>query len=230
MQLNTLEKKSRNILIRVAQGKLNTHYPRLITYKEFWELISDKKWGRGQRTKVVDIITKISSFDIDNGLPPLNELVVVKKTGLPGEEWSSIKRYIKKRSGKTPAYKNHKQAQQACWEYWSSYQRKINTESEAEEGASIDKTVTFRSRNRALIAERKKKDKNTCQACGYKIISNGKNIIDVHHKYPLSSQAGIRVTSIDDLVCLCPNCHRIAHSMKFPLSVKEIVSELEGSS
>ncbi|NOR51771.1 MAG: hypothetical protein GQ470_04050 [Gammaproteobacteria bacterium] len=230
MQLNTLEKKSRNILIQVAQGKLDTHFPRLITYKEFWELISDKKWGRGQRSKVVQIITRISAADILNGAPPLNELVVVKKTGLPGEEWPSIRGYIKKLSKSKPPYKNHKEAQQACWEYWGAEGNKNCTDKEAEEGLATDKTVKFRSRNRALVAERKKKDKNACQACGYKQRVNGKYIIDVHHKYPLSSGDAVRVTSINDLICLCPNCHRIAHTMKFPLSLAKIKNVVNKSS
>lgn len=230
MGLSALEIKSRNILIRVAQGKLSTHFPRLITYKEFWELISDKKWGRGQRSKVVQIITRISAADIANGAPPLNELVVVKKTGLPGEEWSSIRSYIKNLSGNNPPYKNHKEAQQACWEYWGTSGNKACSDKEAEEGVAIDKTIKFISRNRALVAERKQKDRNKCQACGYKQLVNGKYIIDVHHKYPLSRNEGIRVTSVDDLVCLCPNCHRIAHTMKFPLTIEQIKHVVNKSS
>ncbi len=230
MQLNTIEKKTRTLLIRVAQGKKQTIFPRLITYKELWENISEEKWGRGRKNRIVDIITKISAFDIDNGLPPLNELVVVKKTGLPGEEWSGIKSYIKKRSGKTSPYRSHIEAQQACWEYWSSEVNATNTEGKVEEGVAQDKTVVFRKRNQTLVAERKKRDKNTCQACGYKMRAHGKYIIDVHHKYPLSASEGARVTSVKDLVCLCPNCHRIAHTKKFPLSPEEISRVIERGS
>ncbi len=229
MQLNTVEKRTRNILIRVARGKLTTHYPRLITYKELWELISDKKWGRGQKDKIVEIITKISAIDIEDNLPPLNELVVVKKTKEPGEPWQSIRKYIKKRSGKFPPYNSHIEAQQACWEHWSTVNNQTNSEDQVEEGLAQDKTVTFRKRNKALVLEAKKRDEYKCQACGYKKKVNDKYIIDAHHKYPLGGINGVRVTSLADLICLCPNCHRIAHTTKFPLPLNEITSAHKNS-
>jgi 5-methylcytosine-specific restriction endonuclease McrA len=229
MKLNVKEKKARKILIDVAMGKRETKFPRLITYKEFWELISKDKWGQGQQSKIVDVITKISAVDIEDSLPPLNEIVVLGKTQEPSESWSSIRKYIKSRSGTLPKFKSHKEAQQACWEYWSTTNNPTNTPLGVEEGIAQDKTVKFRSRNKVLVAERKALDKSACKACGYKMVVNGRDIIDVHHKYPLSDGEGVRVTSIEDLICLCPNCHRISHSKKFPLSVKEIKSELKRS-
>ena len=228
MKLTPKEKEVRNFLIRVAKGEVQTLFPRLITYKELWGEISDEVWGQGQQRKIVGFITKISAYDIEHGRPPLNEIVVLKKTKEPSEEWDSIRNYIKSRSGKYPPFKTHKEAQAACWTYWSSSKNKESSESEVEEGLAGDKTVKFRKRNKRLVIERKKKDNNTCQCCGFRLKIQDKYIIDVHHKYPLSGSDDVRVTSLDDLVCLCPNCHRVSHTRSFPLSeieVKELITK-----
>jgi 5-methylcytosine-specific restriction protein A len=34
--------------------------------------------------------------------------------------------------------------------------------------------------------------------------------------------SGARITKVSDLICLCPTCHRIAHTKAYPLSVKKI--------
>jgi hypothetical protein len=91
---------------------------------------------------------------------------------------------------------------------------------EAEEGYAQDQKKTFRSRNSQIIEERKKRDNYTCTVCHFRMKVNGTFIIDCHHLYPL--HGGERVTQIDDLVSLCPSCHRIAHSKKSPLAVSEI--------
>ncbi|MFV1599214.1 MULTISPECIES: HNH endonuclease [unclassified Phaeobacter] len=92
------------------------------------------------------------------------------------------------------------------------------------EGILKETKYLRRFRDQVLIQERKKKDEFTCQACGFhQEVSNGHYIIDVHHLTPLSASTGPVINSLDDLVCLCPNCHRIAHSKReAPLSVKEI--------
>ena len=220
--LSTKEKQVRRILIEVAKGNRTTHFPGLISYKELWEQIADTPWGRGNRSKIVNLITRISGFELSEGRPPLNELVVVKNKRVPGEEWKSIRTYLNREYGVNATYKTHEQAQEACWEYWGKKDAKELNESEAEEGVLQDKKSKFRTRNQEIVASRKKLDKYTCQACDYKMKVNGKYIIDCHHRYPLGMESNIRVTRIQDLVCLCPNCHRIAHSRKFPLSVSEI--------
>jgi hypothetical protein len=96
-----------------------------------------------------------------------------------------------------------------------------NTYDDAVEGQSQDHITTSLIRNRKIVQLRKEKDDYTCQACGFKLFANGINIIDCHHINPLSD-TGMTLTSIDQLVCLCPTCHRIAHTRKNPLSVEEI--------
>jgi hypothetical protein len=93
------------------------------------------------------------------------------------------------------------------------------TEGKVHEGYDQDRTNTFRTRNAEIIARRKAYDDFTCLSCGLRLCVNGVFIIDCHHKYPI--REGDRVTNLDDLICLCPTCHRIAHSRISPLSVSE---------
>ena len=39
----------------------------------------------------------------------------------------------------------------------------------------------------------------------------GEACIEVHHKLPLGSAPGARETRLEDLMCVCANCHRIMH-------------------
>lgn len=89
------------------------------------------------------------------------------------------------------------------------------------EGQINERKYLYRSRNRLIVEQRKKLDKNKCQACGFVLKINDYHLIDVHHKNPLSED-GVRITEISDLVCLCPTCHRIAHTRKPPYSEMEI--------
>lgn len=100
--------------------------------------------------------------------------------------------------------------------------RKNCTEAEAEEGFTKDRTVEFKTRNAGLIKKRKEKDSNTCQSCKFQLFVNGKAIIDCHHLFPLSASVDPTVTKINQLVCLCPTCHRIAHSTNPPLTPSKI--------
>jgi len=85
------------------------------------------------------------------------------------------------------------------------------------------------SRNAEIVKSRKHKDNYACQACGYKLKIGKTYIIDCHHLESISQSNGHAITSIDDLVSLCPNCHRIAHSSTPPLDVKEIKEMLTSS-
>jgi len=91
---------------------------------------------------------------------------------------------------------------------------------EAVEGYLRDRNSVDYSRDPSLPKKCKKRDDYTCRACGSKICVNGRYIIEAHHTNPLPN--GIRTTTLDDLVSLCPNCHRIAHLREHPYSVDEI--------
>lgn len=56
----------------------------------------------------------------------------------------------------------------------------------------------------------------TCQVCGFNFEetygSLGKGFIEVHHIRPLYlHEKEVEVNPIEDLVCLCSNCHRMIH-------------------
>lgn len=228
-------KQARTALIRTARGEQVGRRPGLLSYKELWEIISDEPWSQANTRKVVKCVSKISTEELAQGRPPLNELVVRTNQREPKEPWRSIKQHHQKEYGVEVPYRSHREAQEACWRYWSEHSlrsggtvvRKQSHPQAAEEGMAQDKNVTFRSRNRQIVEERKTKDKHTCQACGYKAQVNGQFIVDCHHKYPLGLRTDIAVTDVEDLVCLCPSCHRIAHTRVFPLSITEIREAIE---
>ena len=93
----------------------------------------------------------------------------------------------------------------------------------AVEGYTKDQILSIGDRNRALIKERNEKDGYTCQACGQLLIINGKAVIECHHLNPIALDK--RETTIDDLISLCPTCHRIAH-MREPIYTVEEISRL----
>ena len=93
------------------------------------------------------------------------------------------------------------------------------TNSQVEGAYNQDRSAKFRNRNAQIIAARKQHDNYTCCVCNFCFEVHGVFIIDCHHKYPL--REGERMTNLDDLVCLCPICHRIARSKStLSLSVK----------
>jgi hypothetical protein len=91
----------------------------------------------------------------------------------------------------------------------------------AVEGYEQDRIITTFSRNKSLVEQCKRRDKYTCQACGFRLEIHGQFIIECHHINPVS-QDGMRLSSIDELICLCPTCHRIAHKRSKPFSIDEI--------
>lgn len=91
---------------------------------------------------------------------------------------------------------------------------------EAEEGYRKDSSRMTSIRDRKLANARKKKDNHTCQSCKKQYFVNDKYVIDCHHLSPIT--LGKRRTKIEDLVSLCPTCHRIAHTRIPPYSLGEV--------
>lgn len=94
------------------------------------------------------------------------------------------------------------------------------------EGIAFEHSYLRRSRDPRLVETRKRIDNYTCRACDFRLEIGEENyVIDVHHLKPLGASKSVVITSIDDLVCLCPTCHRIAHSAKEgPLPLEAIRS------
>ncbi len=94
------------------------------------------------------------------------------------------------------------------------------------EGYKKDHVLSISERDRKLVKARKEQDDFTCQACKVRIKINNKFVIECHHLNPIS--LGERETKIEDLISLCPTCHRIAHMREPMYSVTE-VAEIKAS-
>lgn len=97
----------------------------------------------------------------------------------------------------------------------------LQDEGPVAEGAIQLKSHFYRERNSALAQRKKQFFKMRhgflfCEICGLEPIEAfgeyGESCIEVHHKTPLGSLPGTSQTTLDDLQCLCANCHRIAHA------------------
>lgn len=89
------------------------------------------------------------------------------------------------------------------------------------EGYLLDRKLLTSARNTALATKRKELDNFLCQACNFRLQIGNKYVVDAHHLNPLRD-SGETTTTLEDLVSLCPTCHRIAHLRTPPYSVKEI--------
>ncbi len=94
--------------------------------------------------------------------------------------------------------------------------------SKAVEGYKVDRVLTVTERNQTLVKQRKEIDNYTCQACGFRLFIGERAVIECHHLDPIS--LGERETTIDDLVSLCPTCHRIVHMREPIYNIQEISS------
>lgn len=89
------------------------------------------------------------------------------------------------------------------------------------EGEEQTQESVRRGRDPALTQCRLEVDRFRCQHCGFRapsgVGSSGEltkltePVVEVHHVDPLHD--GIRTTRIDDLVTLCPTCHRLLHAI-----------------
>lgn len=131
-------------------------------------------------------------------------------------------------SNNSPAHFEHFERNYSCphSEGKDSEQNYSINNNQAIEGYEQDRKILTGSRNQSLVKQCKVRDKFTCQACRFKLKLDGKYVIECHHKNPISS-GGVRETNLDDLVSLCPTCHRIAHTRMKPLTVNEIKNVLK---
>lgn len=65
-------------------------------------------------------------------------------------------------------------------------------------------------RDSKLVQHAKKKAKFTCEVCGFHYKNR---IVQAHHLDPLCERKGAKETKLEDLVCLCPNCHYLVHHL-----------------
>jgi 5-methylcytosine-specific restriction protein A len=104
---------------------------------------------------------------------------------------------------------------------------------EAEEGAIL--TVVHKRRERsAKLRKAKKKQvlaktgRLACAACdldfGERYGERGDGFIECHHTIPVSSLRPGERTKIEDLVLLCPNCHRMVHVRRPWLTLDRLIA------
>jgi len=94
-----------------------------------------------------------------------------------------------------------------------------------------------RERNLAIIKKKKDqviklKGKITCEVCGFdfgKVYGKlGANYCEVHHLIPLSEGKEARETSLNDLITICSNCHRMIHKLPSKDSLKVLMNIIKG--
>jgi predicted HNH restriction endonuclease len=75
-----------------------------------------------------------------------------------------------------------------------------------------------RERRSYAATLRKQQDNYICQVCRFDFSKYygalGNDVAEAHHIVPLNTNHVLRRTTIDDLITVCANCHRILHKMK----------------
>ena len=68
------------------------------------------------------------------------------------------------------------------------------------------KKADFRKRNEGLLF---------CGHCGFKPLEKygnlGDECIEIHHTLPVAAMGEGHETTLEELLCLCANCHRVEH-------------------
>lgn len=93
---------------------------------------------------------------------------------------------------------------------------------DAIEGYAKERRYLAHHRNASIVLRCKERDNYSCRACGLSLRVNGRSIVECHHLVPIASE-GERVTILDELICLCPTCHRVAHTSSPPLRLEKII-------
>ncbi|MCA9072006.1 MAG: HNH endonuclease [Planctomycetaceae bacterium] len=74
-----------------------------------------------------------------------------------------------------------------------------------------------RERSKLLAFECKSRDDHQCQVCYMRFEETygklGRDFAEAHHIVPLSKLSGQVKTSLEDLITVCANCHRMLHRM-----------------
>jgi hypothetical protein len=115
--------------------------------------------------------------------------------------------------------------EQALSNLWKDeYSNESNIIFSATEGTRQLKAHFCRERSRKLISQKKEQYKKLngllrCEICRLSFVeiyprSLGEDFIEVHHKTPLSKIENAVKTTLDDLLLICANCHRMIHRTK----------------
>ena len=86
------------------------------------------------------------------------------------------------------------------------------------EGGRTEVTLSKAERDPAVRRRALSHYGRKCMACQF--IPRADSQLDVHHLDPIAE--GQRQTKLDDVVVLCANCHRLAHSTQPPISLESL--------
>jgi hypothetical protein len=99
-----------------------------------------------------------------------------------------------------------------------------NKQREALEGKDYLAEVVFRSRNRALIQEKKANSDYCCEVCQFNFEETygviGCEFIVAHHLKMIAG--GPSKTTLDDVALVCANCHSMIHTKNPPIAIEEL--------
>ena len=90
---------------------------------------------------------------------------------------------------------------------------------------SIELRYHYQRERSTVLIKKKKEDfkkahkKLECEICGFSFEENypkklGEDFIEAHHKIPLSRINATIITTLEDLMLVCSNCHRMIHRTK----------------
>jgi 5-methylcytosine-specific restriction endonuclease McrA len=99
----------------------------------------------------------------------------------------------------------------------------------AEEGARLSSEATRLKRSAGLVSRAKRMKDYICEGCGFDFREKyGVEYIEAHHINPIGQRDGIDApTSINDLIMLCANCHRVVHMSKECLTLDELKRKIK---
>lgn len=99
-------------------------------------------------------------------------------------------------------------------------------DTEVLEGEGEYREVLWRYRNRRIINEKKSNSDYTCEICNFNFKEKYGNIgnmyIVVHHLNPIGLREEATPTSLEDLILVCDNCHRMLHKESPPYTTEEL--------
>ena len=113
----------------------------------------------------------------------------------------------------------------------SPSQSSVDKDSEEEdsfvEGTTVQTTVDRRERNSEARNAAIRRDGFVCRVCGFDFEKTygktGRHYIEVHHIQPISQFDEEHEVIAEHLVCLCANCHAMAHRRRpEPFSIEEL--------
>jgi hypothetical protein len=192
-------------------GKQLEQWPVSIQLLQSWNIVSEPDLVKDLKFANYKILN--SAFD-----------TVLRNPDFWPQIWEALKNeeVVENTLGKAPiGFKNPSKPS-----LYTTFAPKIS--STTPEGKSIWILSRKRERSHEVRKEALKLNKSanygvySCAAC--RVSNTNSRLFDVHHINPIA--VGERSTSLNDVIVLCPNCHRWCHAMAddklFPVPVTEI--------